>query len=68
VSNEFDVKINNTEDQYLFIDEQVKKKNPGYLFFLLINNKASSPLSEPMISKYFKTYYFVPPGSTIFYR
>jgi hypothetical protein len=43
VSNESDVKIDNTEDQYLSIDEQVKKKNPGYLFYLVINNKASSP-------------------------
>jgi hypothetical protein len=43
VSNEPDVKINNTDDQYLSINEQVKKKNPGYLFFMVINNKASSP-------------------------
>jgi hypothetical protein len=48
VSFEPDVKINNTDDQYLSIDEQVKKKNPGYLFYLVINNKASSPPSEPM--------------------
>jgi hypothetical protein len=32
VSNEPDVKINNTDDQYLSINEQVKKENPGYLF------------------------------------
>jgi hypothetical protein len=32
VSNESDVKINKIDDQYLTIDEQVKKKNPGYLF------------------------------------
>jgi hypothetical protein len=31
VSNESDVKINHTEDQYLSINEQVKKENPGYL-------------------------------------
>jgi hypothetical protein len=48
VSNASDVRIDNTEDQYLSIDEQVKKKNPGYLFYLVINNKASSPPSEPM--------------------
>jgi hypothetical protein len=68
VSNVSDVKINNIDDQYLSIDEQFKKKNPGYLFYLVINNKASSPPSEPMVSKYFKTYYFVPHGSTVFYR
>jgi hypothetical protein len=68
VSNDSDVKIDNIEDQYLSINEQVKKKNPGYLFYLVINNKASSPPSEPMVSKYFKTYYFVPHGSTVFYR
>jgi hypothetical protein len=62
VSNESDIKINNTDDQYLSINEQVKKKNPGYLFYLVINNKASRPLSEPMVLKYFKTYYFVPHG------
>jgi hypothetical protein len=33
VSNESDIKINNIEDQYLSIDEQVKKKNPGYLLY-----------------------------------
>jgi hypothetical protein len=43
-----DVKINNTDDQYMSINEEVKKKNPEYLFFLVINNKASSPPSEPM--------------------
>jgi hypothetical protein len=68
VSNESDVKINNTEDQYLYINEQVKKKNLGYIFYLVINNKASSLPSEPMVLKYFKTYYFVPHGSTVFYR
>jgi hypothetical protein len=26
-------RVDNTEDQYLSIDEQVKKKNPGYLFY-----------------------------------
>jgi hypothetical protein len=36
------------EDQYLSINEQVKKENPGYLFYLVINNKASSPPFEPM--------------------
>jgi hypothetical protein len=48
VSNEFDIKIDNIDDQYLSINEQVKKKNPGYLFYLVIYNKASSPPSEPM--------------------
>jgi hypothetical protein len=43
VSNESDIKIDHTEDQYLSINEQVKKENPGYLFYLVINNKASSP-------------------------
>jgi hypothetical protein len=33
VSNESDVKIDNTEDQYLSINEKVKKENPGYLFY-----------------------------------
>jgi hypothetical protein len=43
VSNEFDIKFDNTKDQYLSINEQVKKKNLGYLYSLVINNKASSP-------------------------
>jgi hypothetical protein len=42
VSNASDVKINTTDDQYLSINEQVKK-DPGYLFYLVVNNKASSP-------------------------
>jgi hypothetical protein len=37
-------------------------------FIWLSTNKASSPLSEPMISKYFKTYYFATHDSTVFYR
>jgi hypothetical protein len=49
VSNELDIKIDNIDEQYLSINEQVKKKNPGFLFYLVINNKASSPPSEPMI-------------------
>jgi hypothetical protein len=48
VSNESDIKIDNIVDQYLSIDEQVKKKNPRFLFYMVINNKASSPPSEAM--------------------
>jgi hypothetical protein len=33
VSNESDFRIDNTDNQYLSINEQVKKKNPGYLFY-----------------------------------
>jgi hypothetical protein len=36
VSNESDIKIDQMEDQYLYIDEQVKK-NLGFLFYLVIN-------------------------------
>jgi hypothetical protein len=43
VSNDFDVKIDNTEDQYLSINEQVKKENPGYLFYLVINKQGKQP-------------------------
>jgi hypothetical protein len=60
--------VGNIDDQYLSIDEQVKKKNPGYLFYLVINKQGKQPPSEPMVLKYFKTYYFVPHGSTMFYR
>jgi hypothetical protein len=49
VSNESDVKIDNTKDQYLSIDEQIKKKNPGYLFYLVINKQGKQPPSEPMV-------------------
>jgi hypothetical protein len=43
VSNESDVKINNTDDQYLFIDEQVKKKNPGYLLCFGYQQQGKQP-------------------------
>jgi hypothetical protein len=43
VSNEFDVKINNTDDQYLSINEQVEKKNPRCLFYLVINKQGKQP-------------------------
>jgi hypothetical protein len=33
VSNDYDVKIDNIEDQYLSVNEQDKKKNPGFLFY-----------------------------------
>jgi hypothetical protein len=42
-SIEPDVKINNIDDQYLSIDEQVKKENPGYLFYLVINKQGKQP-------------------------
>jgi hypothetical protein len=35
-------------DQYLSINEQVKKENPGYLFNLVINKQGKQPPSEPM--------------------
>jgi hypothetical protein len=41
VSNTSDINIDDTEDQCLSIDDQFKKKNPGYLYSLVINNKAS---------------------------
>jgi hypothetical protein len=49
VSNETDIESTTPEDQYFSINEKVKKENLGYLFYLVINNKASSPLSEPMV-------------------
>jgi hypothetical protein len=53
VSNASDINIGDTEEQYLSIDEQFKKKNPGYLFYLVINNKASSP---PPLNLCFKVF------------
>jgi hypothetical protein len=43
MSNASDINIDDTEDQYLSIDEQVKKKNPGYLFYLVINKQGKQP-------------------------
>jgi hypothetical protein len=50
VSNASDVKINNIDDQknniddqYLSINEQVKKKNLGYLFYLVIKKQGKQP-------------------------
>jgi hypothetical protein len=68
MSNDSDVKIDDTEDQYLSINEQVKKKNSRYLFYFGYQQTRQAAPSEPMISKYFKTYYFVTYGSTVFYR
>jgi hypothetical protein len=45
-----------------------RRKTPDIYYNLVINNKASSPPSEPMVLKYFKTYYFAPLGLTVFYR
>jgi hypothetical protein len=47
-NNASDVKINTTDDKYLSINEQVQKKNPGYLFYLVINKQGKQPPSEPM--------------------
>jgi hypothetical protein len=44
VSNESDIKIDNTEDQYLSIGEQVKKKNPRYLYFGYQQTRQAAPL------------------------
>jgi hypothetical protein len=43
VSNEFDIKIDNTKDQYLSINEQVKKKNPDYLFYFGYQQQGKLP-------------------------
>jgi hypothetical protein len=51
----------------LSIDEQVKKKNPGFLFYLVSNKQGKQPPLWTYVSKYLKTYYFAPPGSTVFY-
>jgi hypothetical protein len=43
VSNVSDIKINNTDDQYLSINKQIKKENPGYLYSLVINKQGKQP-------------------------
>jgi hypothetical protein len=43
VSNESDIKIDDTKDQYLSIDEQVKKKNPGYLLYFGYQQQGKQP-------------------------
>jgi hypothetical protein len=47
VSNEFNIKIDHTEYQYLFIDEQVKKKNLGFLLYFSYQQtrQIASPLN-----------------------
>jgi hypothetical protein len=42
-NNASDVRINTTDDQYLFINEQVKKKNPGYLFYSGYQQQGKQP-------------------------
>jgi hypothetical protein len=68
VSNESGVKIDHTEDQYLSINEQVKKENLGCLLYFGYQQQGKQPPSEPIVLKYFKTYYCVPHGSIVFYR
>jgi hypothetical protein len=60
-------RVGNIDDQYFPINEQVKKENPGYLFCLVINKQGKQPPYEPMVLKYFQTYYFATYGSTVFY-
>jgi hypothetical protein len=49
VSNASDVRIDNIGDQYFSIDEQFKKKNPGYLFYFGYQQQGKHPPpSEPM--------------------
>jgi hypothetical protein len=43
VSNGSDVKFDNADDQYLSINEQVKKKNPGYLFYFGYQQQGKQP-------------------------
>jgi hypothetical protein len=43
VSNESDVKIDNIEDQYLSIDEQVKKKNPRFILYFGYQQQGKQP-------------------------
>jgi hypothetical protein len=44
VGSGVDVKINNTDDQYLSVKEQVKKKNPGYLYYFGYQQQGKQPL------------------------
>jgi hypothetical protein len=44
VSNASDINIDDTEDQYLSIDEQFKKKNPEDLFLFLVINEQGKRL------------------------
>jgi hypothetical protein len=50
--HELKIKIDNTDDQYLSIDGQVKKKNPRYLFKLGIEEQGKHNLVH-MVLKYF---------------
>jgi hypothetical protein len=43
VSNASDVKINNIDDQYLSINEQVKKKKPGVLLYFGYQQQGKQP-------------------------
>jgi hypothetical protein len=52
-NNASDVKINTTDDKYLSINEQVQKKNPGYLFYLVINKQGKQP---PPLNLCFKVF------------
>jgi hypothetical protein len=40
------IKINNADDQYSSIDEQVKKKNLGDLFYLVIEEQGKHMLAN----------------------
>jgi hypothetical protein len=68
VSNEFDVKINNTRGSILVHQRTSQEGEPWISILFGYQQTRQAAPSEPMVSKYFKTYYFAPTGSTVFYR
>jgi hypothetical protein len=66
VSNEIEWTIWRTNTCPLM--NKSRRRTLDIYFIWLLKNKASNPPSEPMVSKYFKTYYFATYGSTVFYR
>jgi hypothetical protein len=68
VSNEYDIKIYNTGGPIL-VHQWTSQEEESWISILFgYQQQGKQPPSQPMISKYFKTYYFVPHGSTVFYR
>jgi hypothetical protein len=68
IEHELKIKIDNIDDQYLSIDEQVKKKNLGDLFYLGINKQGKHNLVHK-ISKNFNFWLLhIAYDSNVFYR
>ena len=69
VERESEIEDDNTKNEYLIIDEQVKHKNTEELYLVINEQGKRSPIiSKPMFAKYFSSRYIAYDSNVPFHR